>query len=85
MANSAQPVCVLALQRRNKSELGPLRTGSPTCSPIFAVWRLGPVAWRFTAPPTRVRAWAAATEMLASRMVGEYRVGGRWGGAYALL
>ena len=32
MANSAQPVCVLALQRRNKSELGPLRTatGSPS-------------------------------------------------------
>ena len=31
MANSAQPVCVLALQRRNKSELGPLRTlwGAP--------------------------------------------------------
>ena len=26
MANNAQPVCVLALQRRNKSELGPLRT-----------------------------------------------------------
>ena len=34
------------------------------------------------------RGWGcveAATEMCVSRVVGEYRVGGRWGGAYALL
>ena len=70
-----------AVQRRNKSELGhcALRTGAPIFAVGWGSWRGG------LAPPTRVRAWAAATEMLASRMVGEYRVGGRWGGAYALL
>ena len=59
----------------------PLRTGAPIFAVGWGPWRGG------LAPPTRVRAWAAATEMLASRMVGEYRVGGRWawGGAYALL
>ena len=43
MANSAQSVCALALQRRNKSELGhcalPLATGSSIF--FFIVWRLG--------------------------------------------
>ena len=48
MANSAQPVCVLALQRRNKSELGPLRTATPHWLAIFTVWRLGPVAWQLS-------------------------------------
>ena len=69
MANSAQPVCVLALQRRNKSELGPLRTATGSPSSLCGGW--GP--------------WAAATEMFVFRVMGGYRVGGRWGGAYALL
>ena len=37
------------------------------------------------APPTRVRVWAAGTVMLVSRVMGGDRVGGRWGGAYAVL
>jgi len=51
---------------------------------VLAVWRLGP--WRGgLAPATRVRVWAAASGMLVSRVMGGDRVGGRWGGAYALL
>ena len=51
---------------------------------LVAVWRLGP--WRGgLGPPTRVRVWAAATVMVVSWVMGGDRVGGRWGGAYALL
>ena len=51
---------------------------------VFAVWRLGP--WRGgLGPPMRVRVWAATSGMVASRVMGGDRVGGPWGGAYALL
>ena len=41
--------------------------------------------WLRRSPPTRVRVWAAATVVPVSRLMGGDRVGGRWGGAYALL
>ena len=59
-----------ALQRRNKSELG--HCALPLARPSSSSLCGG---W----------GWAAATEMFVSRVIGGYRVGRRWGEAYALL
>ena len=56
----------------------------------LSMWQarlVGPAAWRFG--PTHacqgVGCRSAGTVMLVSRVMGGDRVGGRWGGAYALL
>ena len=69
--------CVLKKGRRELAKVMGFIT-------VFAVWRLGP--WRGgLGPPMRVRVWAATSGMVASRVMGGDRVGGPWGGAYALL
>ena len=59
-----------ALQRRNKSELG--HCALPLVHLLLHCVEAGDP-------------WAAATEMFVSRVIGGYRVGRRWGEAYALL